>query len=43
MNEITTMVKIKEICDRYKLPFNENTIQIDNKAWKTIEFHVGKK
>lgn len=43
MNEITTMVKIKEICDRYKLPFNKNTIQIDNKAWKTIEFHVGKK
>lgn len=43
MNEITAMIKVKELCGLYGLSFNQSTLRMDDKAWKTFQYHAVKK
>lgn len=38
-NELSAMLLIKKLCDKYKIPFDSNHIVVDKDAWRTVLIH----
>lgn len=38
-NELSAMILIKKLCNRHNITFNNNSIVVDKKAWRTLLVH----